>query len=134
MLGVDVLLVLVPLEALLPFYLNGTLEGAELQQVEDWLVARIGKDHMHEVAGPRGGRCVFTDGDNRPARITGMYEQFPYVVSVYADSPQAATRAWRTLVQQRSPAKIHGVRRRKRIAVSCDPVTAASSSGTALAW
>jgi hypothetical protein len=25
------------IEALLPFYLNGTLEGAELQEVEDWL-------------------------------------------------------------------------------------------------
>ena len=80
------------------------------EQVEDWLVARVGKDHRHAVPGRRGGRWVFTDGDNRPARITGMYEQFPYVVSVYADSPQAATRAWRTLVKQRSPGKIRGVR------------------------
>lgn len=27
------------LEAMLPFYLNGTLEGAELKQVEDWLAS-----------------------------------------------------------------------------------------------
>ena len=80
------------------------------EQVEDWLVARIGKDHMHEVPGPHGGRCVFTDDVNRPARITGMYEKYPYAVSVYAETPRAAIRAWRTLVEQRSPAKILGVR------------------------
>ncbi len=31
-----------------------------------------------------------------------MYEQFPYVVSVYAASPQAAVAAWRLLVRQRA--------------------------------
>ena len=32
-----------------------------------------------------------------------MYAQFPYVVSVYAASPQAAVRAWRKIVRQRPP-------------------------------
>ena len=31
-----------------------------------------------------------------------MYAQFPYVVSVYAASPQAAVRAWRKIVRQRA--------------------------------
>jgi hypothetical protein len=80
------------------------------EQVEHWLLARLGKEHMREVPGPHGGRCVFKDGTNRPARITGMYEQFPYVVSVYADSPQAASRAWKVLVRQRPPQAVRGVR------------------------
>jgi hypothetical protein len=80
------------------------------QQVEDWLVARIGEEHMLEVPGPHGGRCVFVDEVNRPARITGMYERYPYAVSVYAETPRAAIRAWRTLVEQRSPAQVLGVR------------------------
>ena len=80
------------------------------QQVEHWLIARVGKEHMREVPGPHGGRCVFKDGAGRPARITGMYEQFPYVVSVYADSPQAASRAWKVLVRQRPPQAVRGVR------------------------
>ena len=78
--------------------------------VERWLLARIGKAHRKEIPGPHGGRCIFTDGANRPARVTGMYEQFPYVVSVYAATPQAASRAWQKLVRQRPPEKIRGVR------------------------
>jgi hypothetical protein len=80
------------------------------QQVEDWLLARLGKKHRVEIPGPHGGRCIFKDGSNRPARVTGMYDQFPYVVSVYAASPQAASRAWRVLVEQRPTQKIRGVR------------------------
>jgi hypothetical protein len=80
------------------------------EQVEHWLLARIGADHMREVPGSHGGRCIFKDGASRPARITGMYEKFPYVVSVYADSPQAATRAWQVIVKQRPPQAIRGVR------------------------
>jgi len=79
-------------------------------QVERWLLARIGKEHRHLIPGAHGGRCIFKDGVNRPARVTGMYEQFPYVVSVYAASPQAANRAWRLLVRQRPPEEIRGVR------------------------
>ena len=53
--------------------------------VERWLLARIGKaPHARDSRARNGGRCVFRDGRTRPARITGMYERFPYVVSVYA--------------------------------------------------
>ena len=62
------------------------------------------------IPGAHGGRCIFKDGVNRPARVTGMYAQFPNVVSVYAASPQAANRAWRLLVRQRPPEEIRGVR------------------------
>ena len=80
------------------------------QQVEHWLVARLGTQHRRTIPGAHGGRCIFSDGANRPARITGMYEQFPYVVSVYAASPQAAIRAWRKIVRQRPPEMVRGVR------------------------
>jgi hypothetical protein len=80
------------------------------QQVEHWLVARLGTQHRRNIPGAHGGRCIFSDGANRPARITGMYEQFPYVVSVYAASPQAAIRAWRKIVRQRPPEMVRGVR------------------------
>jgi hypothetical protein len=80
------------------------------RDVERWLLTRIGKSHRKEIPGPHGGRCVFKDGRIVPARITGMYERFPYVVSVYAASPEAAVRAWRKLVRQRPPDKIRGVR------------------------
>ena len=80
------------------------------QQVERWLLARVGKQHRTELPGAHGGRCIFKDGASRPARITGMYERFPYVVSVYADSPQAAVRAWRMIVKQRPTTTIRGVR------------------------
>jgi hypothetical protein len=85
-------------------------EVKDPQQVEDWLLARVGPQHRHELPGAHGGRCVFTDGQSHPARITGMYERFPYVVSVYASSPQAAKRAWQKLVRQRPTQKIRGVR------------------------
>jgi hypothetical protein len=80
------------------------------QQVERWLLARVGKKHRTELPGAHGGRCIFKDGASRPARITGMYERFPYVVSVYADSPKAAVRAWRMIVKQRPTTTIRGVR------------------------
>ena len=38
-----------------------------------------------------------------------MYEQFPYVVSVYAASPQAAVHAWRKMWQV-PPEMVRGVR------------------------
>jgi hypothetical protein len=78
-------------------------------QVERWLLVRLGEAHRKEIPGAHGGRCVFKDGATRPARITGMYEQFPYVVSVYAESPQAANRAWAKIVTQRGTRKIRGV-------------------------
>ena len=80
------------------------------EQVERWLLARIGKDHRRVIPGAHGGRYIFRDGTNRPARITGMYAQFPYVVSVYAASPQAAVRAWQKIVRQRAPETVRGVR------------------------
>jgi len=80
------------------------------QQVERWLLARVGRQHRKEIPGAHGGRCIFKDGASRPARITGMYERFPYVVSVYADSPQAASRAWKFIVKQRPAQTLRGVR------------------------
>jgi hypothetical protein len=79
-------------------------------QVEQWLLARLGKKHRIKIPGAHGGRCIFRDGISRPARITGMYEEFPYVVSVYADSRLAAVRAWQKLVRQRAPEQIRGIR------------------------
>ncbi len=79
-------------------------------KVEHWLLARVGKAHMREIPGPNGGRCIFKDGRSHPARITGMYERFPYVVSVYAATPQAASRAWKMLVRQRAEEHIRGIR------------------------
>ena len=79
-------------------------------RVERWLLARIGADRMREIPGPNGGRCIFKDGRTSPARITSMYERFPYVVSVYAESPQAASRAWRRLVEQRAEDQIRGIK------------------------
>ncbi len=79
-------------------------------QVEDWLLARVGPEHRHKLPGAHGGRGVFIDGESRPARITGMYERFPYVVSVYAASPQAAKLAWKKLVRQLPTDKLRGVR------------------------
>jgi hypothetical protein len=79
-------------------------------KVEHWLLVRIGADHMRRIPGPNGGRYLVTDSRSRPARITGLYRRFPYVVSVYAGTPQAAARAWRTLVQQRAEQEVRGVR------------------------
>jgi hypothetical protein len=79
------------------------------ERVEDWLLARLGRQRMHRVPGPNGGRCIFTDGRSRPARITGMYDRFPYVVSVYSESPQAAKAAWKRLAF-RDEAQIRGTR------------------------
>jgi hypothetical protein len=79
-------------------------------RVQRWLLLRVGPDHMRTVPGPNGGRCIFKDGRSEPARITGMYQRFPYVVSVYADTPQAASRAWRVLVEQRPEQEIRGIR------------------------
>ncbi len=82
----------------------------DIERVESWLMTRIGKENRREVPGAHGGRCIFRDGDSRPVRITGMYEKFPYVVSVYAMSPQAAAQAWRKIVRQRPPQAVRGVR------------------------
>jgi hypothetical protein len=80
------------------------------REVEHWLLVRLGAAHREELPGAHGGRCLFKDGVSRPARITGIYERFPYVVSVYADSPQAANRAWTVIVQMRSTERIRGLR------------------------
>jgi hypothetical protein len=84
-------------------------EVKDPRQVEDWLLARVGAEHRKKIPGAHGGRSVFKDGTSRPARITGMYERFPYVVSVYASSPQAANRAWKMIVRQRPTQKIRGI-------------------------
>jgi hypothetical protein len=78
--------------------------------VERWLLVRIGPDHAREIPGPNGGRLLVKDGRSRPARITGLYQRFPYAVSVYAGTPQAASRAWKVIVQQRAEQEIRGVR------------------------
>jgi len=82
----------------------------DVRQVETWLLRRVGKEHRMMVPGPHGGRFIFRDGRVSPARITGMYARFPYVVSVYAESPPAAVKAWRTLVEQRPPEFVRGVK------------------------
>ena len=59
------------LEALLPFYLNGTLDGAELAEVEEWLAndpaamaaleeaeRRILRDQRRQRGDPPAGRCA----------------------------------------------------------------------------
>ena len=46
-------------------------------QVERWLLARLGQDHRTEIPGAHGGRCIFTDGVTRPARITGDVRAVP---------------------------------------------------------
>jgi len=79
-------------------------------QVDQWLQARIGAAHRLTIPGAHGGRCVFWDLVARPARITGLYLGFPYVVSVYAATPHAADRAWHKLVEQRPPQVVHGVK------------------------
>ena len=78
-------------------------------QVERWLLDRLGTAHRKTIPGAHGGRCIFKDGANRPVRITGIYERFPYVVSVYADSALTAYRAWKVIVQQRATERIRGV-------------------------
>lgn len=82
----------------------------DVDQVGRWLLHRVGKEHRRMVPGAHGGRAIFRDGRVRPARITGMYEKFPYVVSVYAKSPQAAAQAWRAIVRQRPPQFVRGVK------------------------
>ena len=82
----------------------------DVRQVETWLLRRVGKEHRVNVPGPRGGRFIFRDGQVSPARITGIYARFPYVVSVYAESPPAAVKAWRTIVEQRPPEFVRGVK------------------------
>ena len=84
-------------------------EVKDPQQVEDWLLARVGPEHRHALPGAHGGRSIFKDGSTRPARVTGLYERFPYVVSVYAASPQVANRAWKMIVRERPTAKIRGL-------------------------
>jgi hypothetical protein len=81
----------------------------DVDRVETWLLQRLGKESMREVPGAQGGRCIFRDGRSSPARVTAMYERFPYVVSVYAASPQAAAGAWRQIVRQRPPELVRGV-------------------------
>jgi hypothetical protein len=80
-------------------------------QVERWLLARLGTQHRKEIPGAHGGRWIFEDGASRPARITAMYERFPYVVSVYADSPRAAIRAWAVIASMRSTERMRGISR-----------------------
>ena len=77
--------------------------------VERWLLARLGAQHGKEIPGAHGGRWIFKDGASRPARITATYERFPYVVSVYADSPQAAVRAWTVIASMRSTERMRGI-------------------------
>jgi hypothetical protein len=83
---------------------------ADVRQVESWFERSFGLGHRIEMPGAHGGRCVFKDGAGRPARISGMYERFPYVVSVFAPDRKVAERAWQTLVRQRSPQSLRGVR------------------------
>jgi hypothetical protein len=81
-----------------------------VDRVRTWLLQRLGKQSMRTVPGAHGGRFIFRDGKRRPARITGMYAKFPFVVSVYAMSPPAAAQAWRQIVRQRPPQAVRGIR------------------------
>ena len=82
----------------------------DVGQVEEWFEDSFGIGHRIEMPGALGGRCVFKDGVGTPARISGMYERFPYVVSVFAPSRVVAERAWQRLVDTRSARLLRGVR------------------------
>jgi hypothetical protein len=84
-------------------------EIKDVDLVKAWLLQRLGRQSMRAVPGAHGGRYIFRDGIRRPARITGLYAKFPFVVSVYAVSPQAAAQAWRSTVRQRPPQFVRGV-------------------------
>lgn len=79
--------------------------------VHQWLVRWLGADRVRAVAGPNGGRWIAKDGRTQPTRIAGLYQRFPYVVSVFADSRLAAARAWKVLVEMRPEDQIRGIRR-----------------------
>ena len=66
-------------------------------------------EHARGARAPTAAGASSATVSSRPARITGMYERFPYVVSVYAVSPQAAAHAWRQIVRQRPPQFVRGV-------------------------
>jgi hypothetical protein len=79
-------------------------------EVQAWMERRVGAAGVIDIDGPHGGRCMMRDVDQEPARITAMYERFPYVVSVFAPTKESAVRAWQTLVEQRPPGAVRGVR------------------------
>jgi hypothetical protein len=79
-------------------------------EVEAWMERRVGRAAVIDVDGPHGGRGMIRDLDQEPARISAMYARFPYVVSVFAPTRASALRAWQTLVEQRPPGAVRGVR------------------------
>jgi len=84
-------------------------QAQDVDRVRAWLLQRLGQQSMHKLPGAHGGRLIFKDGQRSPARITGMYAKFPFVVSVYAVSRPAAVRAWRSIIRQRPPQFVRGM-------------------------
>jgi hypothetical protein len=83
---------------------------ADPGEVRTWMQRRVGRAGVIDIDGPHGGRAMMRDLDQEPARITSTYAGFPYVVSVFAPTRQSALTAWQTLVEQRPPGAVRGVR------------------------
>jgi hypothetical protein len=85
-------------------------EVADVHEVEAWMDDQVGAANVVDLPGAHGGRCLMVDTDQRPARISGMYERYPYVVSVFAPTKNAALRAWKQMVEQRPSGAVLGTR------------------------
>jgi hypothetical protein len=83
---------------------------SDIDEVDAFMHASVPAGQVVEIPGANGGRCVATDTAKRPARITGWYERFPYVVSVFAPTRASAERAWKALVVQRPAQAVRGQR------------------------
>jgi hypothetical protein len=81
---------------------------SNLRQAKHWFETAYVNGSRHNLPGPHGGRVVWFDGDSQPAKATGMYNQFPYAVSVWAPTRQAAKAAWAHIVQLRPSRTIKG--------------------------
>lgn len=82
----------------------------DIDEVDAFMHASVPAGQITEIPGAHGGRCIATDTAKRPARITGWYEGFPYVVSVFAPTRASAERAWKSIVQQRPAQVVRGTR------------------------
>ena len=82
----------------------------DIGEVDAFMHASVPAGQVVEIPGANGGRCVASDTAKRPARITGWYERFPYVVSVFAPTRASAERAWKAIVQQRPAQAVRGRR------------------------
>lgn len=82
---------------------------SDLPAVEEWFEGSYGVGHRIELPGADGGRYVFKDAAGNPARISGLYGSYPYVVSVFAPDKQTMQLAWDKLVLQRPAKHVRGL-------------------------